>query len=264
MEVGSPVSTKTSRAAQPPRFTAETLAFLRALRRHNDREWFRARRDSYEEKVRTPMVAVIERLSDDFARFAPELVASPRVSLFRIYRDTRFSPDKRPLKTHVGAVFPWRGLPRHSGAGGYFELAPEHVLVAGGLYMPEPAHIYALREHIAAHFDRLRRIEAARAFRAAFGRIEGDALQRVPRGFPRDHPAAEYLKLRQYVVSREYPPAFATTPRFYTELLRLFRLMMPLIRFLNEPLVELAARHPDLAAGTPSSGSRTTSLQEMS
>jgi len=102
-----------------PRFTPKTLSFLRALKRHNDREWFKARKAEYERDVRAPMVAVIERLSDDFRGFAPELVASERVSLYRVYRDTRFSADKTPLKTHIAANFPWQGLPKHEGASTY-------------------------------------------------------------------------------------------------------------------------------------------------
>ena len=79
---------------------------------NNDRDWFRARRGEYDRVVRDPMVAVIEQLAIDFGRFAPEMVASPKASLYRVYRDTRFSADKTPLKTHVSASFRWRGLPK--------------------------------------------------------------------------------------------------------------------------------------------------------
>ncbi len=92
-----------------PRFSSDTLRFLRALARNNDREWFKARRDEYERSVRGPMIGVIERLASDFGRFAPEIVASPKASLYRIYRDTRFSADKTPLKTNAAAAFPWKG-----------------------------------------------------------------------------------------------------------------------------------------------------------
>ena len=98
-------------------FPAETLRFLRALKRNNRREWFNAHRDDYEAYVRQPMTAIVERLAVDLRAFAPELVASPKVSMYRIYRDTRFSDNKTPYKTHVAAVFPTRGLPKHEGAG---------------------------------------------------------------------------------------------------------------------------------------------------
>ena len=92
----------------PPSFTPKSLSFLRSLKRNNDREWFRARKDDYERHVRAPMVAVIERLAVDFGRFAPELDASPKRCIYRIYRDTRFSGDKTPLKTQIAASFRWR------------------------------------------------------------------------------------------------------------------------------------------------------------
>src|SRR5436305_11929123 len=98
-------------------FSRKTISFLRSLKRNNNREWFRARRDQYDAHVRGPMTAVVEQLAIDLQRFAPELIASPKQSLFRIYRDTRFSDNKKPLKTNAAAVFRWRGLPKPQGAG---------------------------------------------------------------------------------------------------------------------------------------------------
>nr|MCU0255810.1 TIGR02453 family protein [Vicinamibacterales bacterium] len=103
-------------SSSSPAFTPEAVRFLRALRRHNDREWFRERKAEYERHVRQPMEGLIARLDREFRVFAPEIAASPAVSLFRIYRDTRFSEDKSPLKTQVGAVFPHRELGRKAGA----------------------------------------------------------------------------------------------------------------------------------------------------
>ena len=108
-------------------FTKKTLAFLRALKRNNDREWFRAHREEYDRHVREPMLAVVERLAHDFRSFAPELIAAPAVSMFRPWRDTRFSENKTPLKTNIAAVFPHRALGRMSGAGLYFEVATDWV-----------------------------------------------------------------------------------------------------------------------------------------
>jgi len=110
------------RAGSQVRFTPQTLAFLRALSRNNRREWFQPRKERYEAVVRAPMIAFIERLAGELAEFAPDLVATPRASMYRIYRDTRFSADKTPLKTHVAAVFPHRLLPKHEGAGMYIEV----------------------------------------------------------------------------------------------------------------------------------------------
>jgi uncharacterized protein (TIGR02453 family) len=222
--------------SQSPRFTPKTLAFLRALKRNNDREWFKARKAQYETVVRAPMIAVIERLADDFPSFAPDLVASQKSSLYRIYRDTRFSEDKTPLKTHVAAVFPTRGLARHQGAGLYFEIAPGWVWIGGGMYAPEPADLVAVREHIATNVRRLRAIVESPAFRRHLGTLGGEQLQRVPRGYPKEHEAADYLRHRQFLASREYPAEFACSPKFYAGLLQTFRLIAPLVAFLNEPL----------------------------
>lgn len=219
-------------------FTPRTLSFLRSLKRNNDRDWFRARRDDYERHVRAPMTAVVERLAADFRKFAPELVASPKQSLYRIYRDTRFSPDKRPLKTHAAASFPTRGLPRHQGAGLYFEVATDWVWIGGGMWAPEPPQLLKIREHIADTWPELQTMLRRRAFRDRLGELGGDKLTRVPRGFAASHPAAEYLKHYRFVAGREFPAAFAHHRSFYPTLLETFKTLMPLVRFLNEPLLE--------------------------
>ncbi len=218
------------------RFPREGLEFLRALRRNNRREWFQAHRPQYERFVRGPMVELVLALREDLGRLAPDMVADPAVSLYRIYRDTRFSKDKSPYKTHAAAVFPRRGLGKHSGAGLYFHIAPEEVLIGGGLYAPEPGELLIVRQHIAAHPRAFRSIVESPAS-DGLGDLEGQKLQRVPRGFPPDHPAAEYLKYKQFLAGRVFPAQFATSPRFYSGLLECFQKIMPFLRFLNEPLV---------------------------
>jgi uncharacterized protein (TIGR02453 family) len=218
-------------------FTPATLTFLRGLKRNNRRDWFQAHRGEFEAHVREPMIAIIERLAVDFRSFAPELIATPKSSLYRIYRDTRFSENKAPYKTHVAAVFPTRGLEKHEGAGLYFHVSPTEVWIGGGMYAPQTPQLHAVREHIAANVKRLRTLVESPAFRRQVGRLEGERLQRVPRGFPRDHEAAEFLKYRQFLAGRELPPAFAVSPRFYPTLLAVFRRVAPLARFLNEPLL---------------------------
>jgi uncharacterized protein (TIGR02453 family) len=227
-----------------PRFPPDAVRFLRALKRNNRREWFQPRKEEYEAKVRAPMIAIIEQLAVDFRAFAPELVADPKVSLYRIYRDTRFSEDKTPYKTHVAASFPWRGLPKHEGAGVYFHLALDGLWIGGGMYAPQTSQLHAVREHIADHFRRLRRIIEAPAFKKTLGPLEGAKLQRIPRGFPKDHEAAELLKHRQFLAGVELPASVASDPAFYRRLLGVFRQVVPLVRFLNEPLVANPRNRP--------------------
>ncbi|MGQ0734973.1 MAG: DUF2461 domain-containing protein [Acidobacteriota bacterium] len=227
----------------PAPFTPKTLSFLRALKRNNDRTWFHQRRDEYEAHVRGPMIAIVERLANDFRRVAPEMVADPKVSLFRPWRDTRFSENKAPLKTNIAAVFPHRRLGRMQGAGLYFEVATTWVWIGGGIYAPDSGQLQAIREHVAAHHRRLDRIVRSQGF-TRLGGLQGERLSRVPRGFDKDHPAAEYLRHKQFLGAREEPPSFAARPDFYKQLLATFEAILPLCRFLNEPLVERADGDP--------------------
>jgi uncharacterized protein (TIGR02453 family) len=230
-------------------FSPRAVTFLRGLKKNNDRAWFAAHKEQYEGEVRAPMAALVERLTVELRRFAPDLVASPRVSLYRIYRDTRFSDDKSPFKTQVGAIFPHRDLPRHQGAGLYLEIGAARVMIAGGLYMPQPPDLQALREHLADNYAHFRTLVESPAFKRTAGPVTGDSLRRVPRGYQPDHPAAEYLKLRQFLFGREYPASFATDRKFYREVVTMFARMAPVVHFLNEPLVAQVARRDPLLEG---------------
>lgn len=232
-------------ASPAPRFTPKTLSFLRALKHNNEREWFHAHRHEYDAHVREPIVAFVERLAVDFRRAAPEFVADPKVSLFRPWRDTRFSENKAPLKTNIAAVFPHRVLGRMNGAGLYFEVAPTWVWIGGGVYAPDASQLHAIREHIASRHKQLDRIVSAAPLKK-LGGLQGDTMTRVPRGFARDHAAADYLRHRQFLGFREEPAAFAVRPDFYRQLLATFLAFVPLCRFLNEPL--LAARRVERRA----------------
>ncbi|MEZ5285787.1 MAG: DUF2461 domain-containing protein [Vicinamibacterales bacterium] len=218
-------------------FSNKTLAFLRALARNNDRAWFHAHRDQYERDVRTPVAAIVERLAADFPAFAPDMMADPKVSLFRPWRDTRFSEDKSPLKTNVAAVFPHRRLGRMNGAAFYFEVTPKWVWIGGGAYAPDAGQLHAIRKHIAANLPRVERILSTPAMKR-LGGLQGDTISRVPRGWPKDHPAADYLVHKQFLGFREEPAAFAARPDFYRQLVSTLKALAPLVAFLNEPLVD--------------------------
>lgn len=220
-------------------FTPKTLSFLRSLKRNNRREWFHQRRDQYDMHCRGPMIAIVERLAADLPSFAPDLVADPKVSLFRQFRDTRFSGDKTPLKTHIGATFPHRRLGRLNGAGLYFEVAPGWVWIGGGLWAPDTSQLQLVREHVAANHQRLDAIVTSPAFKR-LGGLRGERMTRVPRGFATDHPAAGYLTYRQFLGYREDPATRATSPAFYKHLLQTMKTLVPLVTFLNQPLLEAA------------------------
>jgi uncharacterized protein (TIGR02453 family) len=165
------------------------------------------------------------------------MIASPKVSAYRIYRDTRFSKDKSPYKTHIAAVFPRAGLGKHEGAGFYLHISPAELFIGGGLYMPMPADLNAVRQKIADDSAVFFRIIGARQFRNFFGNVEGERLSRVPRGFRSDHPAADFLRCKQFLAARTFPATAATEASFYRTVLATFRAMHPFVHFLNEPIV---------------------------
>ena len=117
-------------------FPPAARQFLRDLRENNNREWFKARKADYERHVRHPLLQLVEEIGNSIPRYAPGYLQDPRKSVYRIYRDIRFSRNKQPYKTHAAAIFPPVGLPRHSAAGFYFHFSPEELLIGGGLYAP--------------------------------------------------------------------------------------------------------------------------------
>src|SRR3954465_13863291 len=147
-----------------PRFGKEALAFLARLKRNNRREWFNARKDEYEAVVRQPMFAIIERLAVDMRTLAPELHVSPK-SIYRIYRDVRFSENKQPYKTHIAASFWHRELGKGGGAGMYFHVEPDGVWIGGGMYAPDTSQLHRVGEQIANNVGHFRSIVESTAFK---------------------------------------------------------------------------------------------------
>src|SRR5215813_12496172 len=137
-------------------FSTDLFRFLKELKNNNKREWFAENKQRYEASVRDPFLRFIADFAPMLHGISPRFVADPKPnggSLFRIYRDTRFSKDKAPYKTHVAASFPRAGLGKHEGAGFYFHISPDEVLIGGGLYMPLPEDLQAVRNYIAERFE---------------------------------------------------------------------------------------------------------------
>ena len=229
----------------PTHFSSEAIKFLRGLARNNDREWFAARKDIFEREVKEPMLAVIGEVNDALAGFAPEHIREPRKAMFRIYRDTRFSEDKRPYKSHVAAWWVRRGMEKTSGAGFYFHVSAKEVTVAAGAYMPTPDQLLAIRRHILEHHAELRKILADRKLKAAMQEWEGNPMKRPPRGFPADSPAADLIACRKWGLSATLDPELAAQPKLVNEIAKRFALAAPLVHFLNAPLV--GSRAPESA-----------------
>ena len=220
-----------------PGFPPEMVPFFRSLKRNNRRDWFQPRKHLYEQHVRTPMLELVTALNSDLMKFAPDFVTDPKKAVFRIYRDTRFSSDKTPYKTHVAASF-WRRGADHTGAGGfYFSVAHDQIEIAGGIWHPSPETMYLVRTHIAANHLELRRILANKKNRKLAGDLQGDELTRAPKGFDSCHPALDLIKKKDWILDVTLPPLLATTPKLHKEILERFRAIAPLIEFLNRPLL---------------------------
>jgi uncharacterized protein (TIGR02453 family) len=226
----------------PTHFTPEALKFLRALARHNDRDWFNSRKALYERELKAPMLALIGEINHALADFAPDHIRPPHKAMFRIYRDTRFSADKKPYKTHVAAWWVRAGMEKTSGAGFYFHVSPKETIVAAGMYMPSPDQLLAVRRYLADHHAELRALLSSRKLKASMNEFEGNRLKRPPRGFPPDSPAMDLLLCRQWGVSATLPAELATQPGLLKEIAKRFALAAPIVHLLNAPLVADQAR----------------------
>ncbi len=219
-------------------FPKEGLAFLRSLKKNNRRDWFEKRKADYEMFVKLPMQSLIASLQPHFLSFAPEFDINPKRSIFRIYRDVRFSKDKSPYKTHVAAHFVLRGKPKGiEGSGYYLHIEPGEVFYGGGIYMPDGDQLKKIRKAIAERREEFLDIIGDKTFKRSFKKIEGEKLQRVPQGYEPDHPMADWLKLKQFFVGASLSEETCRTPRFVNVIARGFETATPLVKFLNNALM---------------------------
>jgi uncharacterized protein (TIGR02453 family) len=219
------------------RFSNDALKFLRGLKRNNDRDWFAARKDVYERELKAPMLALVAEINDAMVEFAPENVRAPQKTIMRIYRDIRFSKDKRPYKIHQAAWWARQGLEKTSGGGFYFDVSGTEVTIAAGVFMPEREQLLAIRRHLLEHHAELRRLLAGKKLKTAMPQIDGLRLTRPPKGFAVDNPAMDLLLCKQWGVITRLPANFATKPTLVKEVVAHFRLAAPIVALLNAPLI---------------------------
>lgn len=242
MDTLAPMATKKSAAAQPAPsyFQPDALKFLRALAKHNDRAWFTPRKAEYEALLKEPMLAVIRKITEAMLDFAPQHVRPAEKSLFRIYRDTRFSNDKRPYKTHIAAWWAHQGLEKTSGAGYYFSVSAKEVVIAAGAYMPEKDQLAAIRHWLLENHESFRKVSQSAALRKMFTEFEGNALTRPPKGFPAEHPAMDLVRCRQWGLSATLPAETALDAKLAATVIRHFKAVAPVVDALNTPLAASA------------------------
>jgi uncharacterized protein (TIGR02453 family) len=222
-------------------FAPAGIKFLKSLKRHNDRTWFADRKSIYEAQVQLPWLALIEEINEALLDFAPDCVKPAKKAMFRIYRDTRFSNNKLPYKTHVGAWWSPSSLAKTSGGGFYAHVAGDEVVVAAGVYMPQPEQLLAIRRHLQQHHAAMRAMLADKKLRTLMPEFDSNPLKRMPKGFAAEDPAADLLLCRQWALSATLPVDLATTPKLIPEIVRRFRAVAPMVALLNAPLLRVSA-----------------------
>jgi len=213
----------------PGTFSSDYLRFFKEIKAHNNKEWFAKNKERYEAVIKGPSLAFIESVQADLHKISKELVVDPRPvggSFFRIYRDVRFSKDKSPYKTHAGLHFTHRVNDEKVHAPGfYLHLEPGDSGAWGGVWQPPTPDLHAIREAIAD--DPKKWAKLTKGFER-----HGDRLQRVPSGFDKDHPAAEELKWKDYLIGRSFTDAQVSAPDFRGRFMRACREMAPFNEFI--------------------------------
>jgi uncharacterized protein (TIGR02453 family) len=201
-------------AVEAPSFSPQLFAFLRELAQHNEREWFNANKARYEQEVKEPALAFVEDIGYRLPQIAPRLTADKR-SLFRIYRDTRFSKDKTPYKTHVGIYFRHARSGEADTAGLYLHLEPGSVFMGAGIWHPGSPALKRIRDALVARPDDWR--EAVAAVGPNWTVADGEALKRPPAGYKADHPLIEDIKRKSFAITSPLTQQQATAGGFLDE-----------------------------------------------
>jgi uncharacterized protein (TIGR02453 family) len=213
----------------------ETVDFLKELEKNNNRDWFNENKDRFV-RANDNVIAMTGELMSMIAKFDPAIVGlDPKSCVFRIYRDVRFSKDKSPYKTNLGA-FIAPGGKNTMAPGYYFHIQPRMFFGAAGKHMPDAGELLKIRNAIVANTKDFLKIVEAKKIKDRFGGLDGDRLSKPPKGFAVDAPAIEYLKLKSFTVSQEFPEKIATSNEYPKLLTDSFKAAYPLIVFLRNAL----------------------------
>ena len=215
-------------------FTLDTVSFMAELAEHNNREWFSANKTRYEDLVKDPALRFIEAFAVELKNISPHFMATPR-SLFRIYRDARFSRDKSPYTTWTGIQVRHDASKDVHAPGYYLHIEPGSIFVALGVWHPDPPSLRAIREHIVADPRSWQKASQNKKFTDAF-RLSGDRLKRPPKGFEPSHELIEELKWKDYIAAKDVSQSFLTDAALPQELARIFKIGTPLMKFLCSAL----------------------------
>ena len=213
-----------------------TLRFIEQLSKNNDKPWFDAHRDEYT-TAKADFEEFVTLLMQKLIPIEPALAdQKAKDSIFRIFRDVRFSKDKTPYKGHFG-VYLSKGGRKYPGAGYYLHIEPGNKsFIGGGLWMPESGLLKAVRQEIDYNFEEFKGIINNRKFKKLFSKIEGETLKTPPQGYTSDNPAIEYLKLKSFTAGHSLVDTELTEKGFATKCFDVFKTMKPFVDFLNRPM----------------------------
>ena len=218
----------------PPSFDPELFGLLRDLRQNNRRDWFQANKERYEEQVKHPALQFISDFGPHLRKISSNFMADPRPvggSLFRIYRDVRFSKDKSPYKTAVGIQFRHKQCKDVHTPGFYLHLEPDACFVGLGIWHPDSKSLSRIRAYLADDPTRWKRAVGSKRFREQFDLV-GESLKRAPKGFDPDDLLIEDLKRKDFIASTQLQESAVTAPGFLDEYARMCRAGAPFVRYL--------------------------------
>ncbi len=213
----------------------EILKFLTDLEANNSRDWFEENRKRYE-NTRKEFLEFTGKMINEIRKFDEELPPlNPKDCLFRIFRDVRFSPDKSPYKTNYGSYMS-RGGFKAGFAGYYFHISPSECFQSGGIYMPSPEHLQAIRQEIYYHPEEYLLLINEKKFQTFYPDAYFDSLKTAPKGYPKDWEHIDLLKPRNYAFGHPIDPKELASPDLLTNIIERFRIIYPLNRFLNSAI----------------------------
>ena len=216
----------------------EILAFLKSLKKNNNKPWFDKHRGEYQ-TARENFIEIIKLLIREISAFESGVTdLEPGDCIFRINRDIRFTNDKRPYKENFGAYIS-EGGKKSMKAGYYFHLQPgNESFCGGGIYLPTPDTLKKIRQEIDYNPGPLVSIIKSKNFKKYFGEIVSDQLKRIPKGYSEDHPFADLLKFKSYVVLRDFSDKEVTGNKIIKEVIKTFRAQKPFNDYLNAAVEE--------------------------
>ena len=214
------------RRSTSARFRPEFFGFLVELALNNNREWFHDNKDFYERAVKRPLLEFIEDFSRELAKLSTHFVADAR-SMFRIYRDVRFSKDKRPYKTHAAAHFRHEASKDVHAPGFYLHMEPGSVFVGGGVWRPGPEELRAIRTYLARNPSQWRQVVDAPHFKKRC-ELHGESLTRSPRGFDPEHPLADDIRRKDFIAMVQLKDQTVTSADFVSQVADACRVVAPL------------------------------------